>query len=62
MTKNEVLHAFTVSLKAFMVAPDDSLEEALFADLACAWREYAIERGWEDEIATIEEMVLVGGY
>ena len=62
MKKNEVLYAFIISLKAFIVAPNDSLEKALFANLACTWQEYAIERGWEDEVATIEEIVLVGGY
>ena len=62
MNKNEVLHAFIVSLKAFMVAPKGSLEEELYADLSTAWEVYAIKRGWEDEIATIEEMVMLGGY
>lgn len=62
MTKNETLHAFIVSLKALMVSPKGSPEENLYADLATAWEIYAIERGWEDEIATIEELVLIGGY
>ena len=62
MKKNEVLKSFILSLKAFMVAPADSDEEMLYADLACAWQEYAIAKGWEDEVATIEEIVLIGGY
>lgn len=62
MTKNETLHAFIISLKAFLVSPKGSPEEDLYADIACAWQMYAIERGWEDEVATIEELVLIGGY
>ena len=62
MTKNETLHAFITSLKAFLVAPEGSDEEALFSAQATAWMEYAIAKGWEDEVTTIEELVLIGGY
>lgn len=62
MTKNEVLHAFIISLKAFMVAPEGSDEEVLFNAQTTAWMKYAIARGWEDEVATIEELVVMGDY
>lgn len=53
LEKKDILLAFGSSLKAYIVADENSDEERLFKALADAYYDYAASQGWEDDIRRI---------
>ena len=53
LEKEDILLAFGSSLKAYVVADENSDEEKLFDALADAYFNYAASQGWETDIIRI---------
>ena len=53
LEKEDILLAFGSSLKAYVVADENSDEEKLFEVLADAYFDYAALQGWETDIMRI---------
>ena len=61
MKKNDLMYAYILSLKAFLLAPQDSAEKELFSSLASDYAEYGHRRGWDSDLAIIERLILIEG-
>ena len=61
MEKNDLIYAYILALKAFLLAPQDSVEEELFCSLASDFAKYGHRKGWDSDLAIIERLILIEG-